>query len=127
MVVTGHADGGEVANAAPPVDIDAADHAGMRDACGRERGLVTRTRQRYADVQQPDRRRVAGGDLSGSLALRQAAATVRPAIPKPRHIVRWIMTEDGRLTDEQRQQLHLVLATCPHLTALADHVRNFAH
>ena len=36
------------------------------------------------------------------------------------------MTEDGRLTDEQRQQLHIVLDACPHLTALAGHVRDFA-
>ena len=60
-------------------------------------------------------------------APRPAAAIMRPAVPKPRHIVRWIMTEDGRLTDEQRQQLHLVLDACPHLAALAGHVRDFAH
>lgn len=45
-------DPGEVADAALRLDVDVTDHAGMRDACGRERSLVTRTRQRYADVQQ---------------------------------------------------------------------------
>ncbi len=183
------------------------DRAGMRDACGRERSLVTRTRQRYTEVQQHladgaslaticratglDRgtvRRFAHATnieellvkavnrtsiidgytetllaayttgttdaailhrhirelgytgsvqtvrrflrplrpTTGSPTPRPSAVATRPAVPKPRLIVRWIMTEDGRLTDEQRHHLQRVLAACPHLTALAGHVRDFA-
>jgi transposase len=54
------------------------------------------------------------------------ATATRPEIPKPRHIVRWIMTDEGRLTTEQRASLDQVLAACPHLTAAAGHVRDFA-
>ena len=202
------ADAGEAVEAVPQVGVDGGDQVGMRDVRGRERTLVTRTRHRYADVQQHladgasleaicratglDRGTVrryarAGGidellvkainrtsvidgyaeqllvaytagttdavilhrqirDLgftgsvqtvrrflrplrpaAESTASRPATVSARPAVPKPRHIVRWIMTEDGRLTDEQRRQLNRVLAACPHLSALAGHVRGFAH
>jgi len=62
--------------------------------------------------------------------LRTASPTpppvVRPEVPKPRHITRWIMTEDGRLTAAQRTLLDRVLASCPELAATARHVHDFA-
>jgi transposase len=50
----------------------------------------------------------------------------RPVVPKPRHIVRWIMTEEGRLSPEQRTDLDRVMDSCMELKAVAGHVRNFA-
>ncbi|WP_444543363.1 transposase [Micromonospora sonchi] len=55
-----------------------------------------------------------------------APPPVRPAIPKPRHITRWIMTDPVRLAPEQRAQLTDALAYCPELQATATHVRDFA-
>ncbi|MFJ9968531.1 ISL3 family transposase [Streptomyces avermitilis] len=49
----------------------------------------------------------------------------RPA-PKPRRIVRWIMTNPGRLTDADAAELKEIRAACPHLDATASHVRDFA-
>jgi transposase len=44
--------------------------------------------------------------------------------PKPRRIVRWIMTNPGRLADAA--ELKEIRAACPHLDAVARHVRDFA-
>ncbi|MBM0239711.1 transposase [Micromonospora sp. ATA32] len=55
-----------------------------------------------------------------------APPPVRPAIPKPRHITRWIMTDPQRLDPDERAQLTDVLACCPELQATAGHVRDFA-
>lgn len=55
-----------------------------------------------------------------------APQPIRPAVPKPRHITRWIMTDPERLADDQNSQLEAVLASCPELQAVAGHVRDFA-
>jgi hypothetical protein len=48
-----------------------------------------------------------------------AASTVspRPAVPKPRQVVRWIMTERGKLDADEQAQLSHALAGCRHLQA----------
>jgi transposase len=179
---------------------------GTLDACGRERRLVARTRQRYIDVQrllaegsslsqichtlELDRstvRRFARattidellvkavnrtGVLDGftaHLTERFAAGTTdavalhaelqqlgytgsvqtvrrylnplrqhrsapaaprrpqpQPDVPKPRRIVRWIMTDPRRLDSDDQAQLDTVLRCCPELDATARHVRDFA-
>ena len=52
--------------------------------------------------------------------------TPRPAVPKPRRITRWIMTDPDHLTADDRSQLATVLGACPELQAIARHVRDFA-
>ncbi|MGW2081570.1 transposase [Streptomyces sp. NPDC001939] len=49
----------------------------------------------------------------------------RPA-PKPRRIVRWIMTNPGHLADADAAEVKEIRAACPHLDAVARHVRDFA-
>ncbi|WP_123982715.1 ISL3 family transposase [Streptomyces sp. Ag109_O5-1] len=49
----------------------------------------------------------------------------RPA-PKPRRVVRWIMTNPGHLSDADATELKEIRAACPHLDAVARHVRAFA-
>ncbi|MER6026290.1 hypothetical protein [Streptomyces sp. NPDC001851] len=46
--------------------------------------------------------------------------------PKPRRVVRWIMTNPGRLTETDAAELKEIRAACPHLDATAGHVRDFA-
>ncbi|MDP9792450.1 transposase [Catenuloplanes nepalensis] len=55
-----------------------------------------------------------------------APQPMRPAVPKPRHITRWIMTNPQHLAPDQHTQLTDVLASCPELQAVAGHVRDFA-
>jgi len=55
-----------------------------------------------------------------------APQPARPAVPKPRHITRWIMTDPQHLAPDQHVQLTDVLASCPELQAVAGHVRDFA-
>ena len=59
-------------------------------------------------------------------ALAPVPKPARPPVPKPRHITRWIMTDPQHLTPDQHTQLADVLARCPELHAVADHVRDFA-
>ena len=49
----------------------------------------------------------------------------RPA-PRPRRVVRWIMTDPDRLPTGDAQELKEIRAACPHLDAAARHVRDFA-
>ncbi|WP_241003047.1 ISL3 family transposase [Streptomyces sp. CB01881] len=51
--------------------------------------------------------------------------TLRPA-PRPRRVVRWIMTDPARLRADDAQELKEIRAACPHLDAAARHVRDFA-
>jgi transposase len=55
-----------------------------------------------------------------------AAPPPGPVIPKTRQITRWLLTRPDRLDDDERAQLADVQDHCPHLNALAAHVRNFA-
>lgn len=49
-----------------------------------------------------------------------------PPAPKPRHILRWIMTNPDQLTTDERDALTEVYAACPELKAASRHVRDFA-
>jgi transposase len=55
-----------------------------------------------------------------------AAVRPRPAVPKPRRITRWIMTDPDRIDPDDAAQLTAVLGACPELAATARHVRDFA-
>ena len=60
--------------------------------------------------------------------LRQAGAAVTPApaVPKTREITRWLLSRPGNLGDGDQARLAAVRAGCPHLDALARHIRDFA-
>ncbi|MCH5677607.1 transposase family protein [Streptomyces gilvus] len=53
-----------------------------------------------------------------------AAPPVRGPAPRPRRIVRWIMTDPGNLTDEAAD-LKEIRTSCPELDAVTHHVRDF--
>jgi transposase len=53
------------------------------------------------------------------------ADAARPA-PSPRRLVCWLMTPPDDLPAHRRSHLDDLLATCPHLTTLAERVRAFA-
>ncbi|TCO55688.1 ISL3 family transposase [Actinocrispum wychmicini] len=55
-----------------------------------------------------------------------ATAPTVPAPPKPRRVVRWIMTNPDNLSAGDTVRLKEVFARCPELTAAAGHVRDFA-
>jgi transposase len=62
---------------------------------------------------------------------RSRDSTARPApsalpAPKTRQITRWLLTRPARLDPGDQEQLAAVQAACPHLDALAGHVRSFA-
>ncbi|MFG2732911.1 ISL3 family transposase [Streptomyces canus] len=54
-----------------------------------------------------------------------APAEPRPA-PRPRRVVRWIMTNPGNFPDEDALALKEIRAGCPELDAVTQHVRDFA-
>lgn len=54
-----------------------------------------------------------------------ALAAPRPT-PRPRRVVRWIMTNPGNLPDEDALTLKEIRAACPELDATTRHVRDFA-
>ena len=60
--------------------------------------------------------------------LRQSgpAVTPAPAVPKTREITRWLLSRPGSLDDGDQARLAAVRAGCPHLDALAGHIRDFA-
>jgi transposase len=60
--------------------------------------------------------------------LRQAGEppTPAPAVPKAREITRWLLSRPGSLDDGDQARLAAVRAGCPHLDALARHIRDFA-
>ncbi|MER5219345.1 transposase [Streptomyces flaveus] len=47
-------------------------------------------------------------------------------VPKPRRVVRWIMTNPERLSSADATELKEIRAVCPELDAAARHVRDFA-
>ncbi|MFD4956808.1 ISL3 family transposase [Streptomyces sp. NPDC058451] len=49
----------------------------------------------------------------------------RPA-PRPRRIVRWIMTDPGNLTADDAADLKEIRTSCPELDTVTHHVRDFA-
>ncbi|MGW6356342.1 ISL3 family transposase [Streptomyces sp. NPDC055092] len=55
------------------------------------------------------------------------AAPAAPRVaPRPRRVVRWIMTNPGNLLDEDAFVLKEIRAGCPELDAVTRHVRDFA-
>jgi hypothetical protein len=50
----------------------------------------------------------------------------KPVVPKSRQVVKWIMTEPGKLDPDQQVQLIDALAGCPTCRPPLDHVRNLA-
>jgi hypothetical protein len=64
--------------------------------------------------------------LRASAPTTASAVPPKPAVPKPRQVVKWIMTEPGKLDPDEQAQLTDALGGCPHLQATLDHVRNFA-
>ncbi|MEU0817477.1 ISL3 family transposase [Streptomyces mirabilis] len=59
--------------------------------------------------------------------LRGKPQPIGPRPPSARAVARWILTHPDALTERDRLQLKAVLANCPELTALTEHVRSFAH
>ena len=55
---------------------------------------------------------------------RQAPAA--PPAPKTRQITRWLLTRPDHLDPDEQARLAAVKTSCPHLDALAGHVRGFA-
>jgi hypothetical protein len=58
--------------------------------------------------------------------LSQGRADTERIVPAPRRLVSWIMTRPAQLPERERTHLDDLLSSCPHLTALVDHVRRFA-
>jgi len=185
----------------PPVSqAPAVEPDGTQDVCGRERPLVARTRQRFADVQGLLAQGHSLSTISRELTLdhstvrRFAQATnveellvkavnrtstldrykpylnqrwnegctaaavlhveiqalgwrgsvqsvrrythpfratltaplAEPTPPKPRRVVRWIMTKPDNLSAGDTVRLKEILSRCPELDAVAGHVREFA-
>jgi transposase len=55
-----------------------------------------------------------------------AAPPSRRPAPRPRRIVRWIMTDTGNLTADDAADLKEVRTSCSELDAVTHHVRDFA-
>jgi transposase len=53
-------------------------------------------------------------------------APAAPPPPKTRQITRWLLSNPARLDAGDQAQLAAVTASCPHLDALAGHIRSFA-
>ncbi|WP_177232781.1 transposase [Streptomyces sp. Ag109_O5-10] len=49
-----------------------------------------------------------------------------PVAPRPRRVVRWIMTDPDRLPADDAHELKEIRAACPHLDATARYVRDLA-
>ncbi|MFH8701614.1 ISL3 family transposase [Streptomyces chartreusis] len=62
-----------------------------------------------------------------SRTLRDKPQLVGPRPPSARAVTRWILTHPDALNENDRLQLKAVLANCPQLAVLAEHVRSFAH
>jgi transposase len=58
--------------------------------------------------------------------LNQGHADADQAAPPPRRQVAWITTRPADLTEHDRGHLDELLAACPHLETLTEHVRAFA-
>src|SRR5439155_16401090 len=55
-----------------------------------------------------------------------AAPPPAPALPKSRQITRWLLSRPEHLQPGERDQLAAIQDRCPHLDALASHVRSLA-
>lgn len=115
---------------------------GTLDVLGRPRRLVARAAERYKAVQNLLIQGMSLTQISRELRLdhstvrRFARASslddppapppvFRPA-PKPRRVVRWIMSNPQHLAEADATELKEIRTACPHLDATARHVRDFA-
>ncbi|WP_437061143.1 ISL3 family transposase [Streptomyces sp. enrichment culture] len=62
-----------------------------------------------------------------SRTLRGKPQPVGPRPPTARAVTRWLLTHPDALPEGDRLQLKTVLANCPELMALSEHVRTFGH
>ncbi|MFF2507690.1 transposase [Streptomyces sp. NPDC058067] len=62
-----------------------------------------------------------------SRTLRDKPQPVSPRPPSARAVTRWILTHPDALSESDQLHLKAALTNCPELTALAEHVRAFAH
>ncbi|MFE9288653.1 ISL3 family transposase [Streptomyces olivaceus] len=62
-----------------------------------------------------------------SRTLRGKPQPVGPRPPTARAVTRWLLTHPDALPEVDRLQLKTVLANCPELMALSEHVRTFGH
>jgi Transposase and inactivated derivatives len=70
--------------------------------------------------------RPADGRTRAGRAPTPTAAPAVPPPPKPRKVVRWIMSKPEQLTEVERAKLARILQRSPELAAAAGHVREFA-
>jgi transposase len=68
--------------------------------------------------------RTADGRTRAGRAARPVPAA--STVPKTRQITRWLLSRPGRLDADDQARLAAVTAACPHLNALARHIRTFA-
>jgi transposase len=68
--------------------------------------------------------RAADGRTRAGKATRPVPAA--SLVPKTRQITRWLLTRPDHLDPDDQARLAAVTATCPHLDALAGHIRTFA-
>ena len=68
--------------------------------------------------------RTADGRTRAGRAARPVPAAL--TVPKTRQITRWLLSRPGRLDADDQARLAAVTAACPHLNALARHIRTFA-
>jgi transposase len=95
----------------------AALHAEMTATCGWTGGV--QAVERY--VRQF---RTADGRTRAGKNPRQAPAA--PPVPKTRQITRWLLSRPDQLGPGDQARLAAIMASCPHLDALAGHIRGFA-
>jgi transposase len=70
--------------------------------------------------------RTADGRDRQARAHPQLTAPTAPPPPKTRQITSWLLRRPETLTDDEQAQLAAIRARCPHIDALACHVRSFA-
>jgi transposase len=68
--------------------------------------------------------RTADGRTRAGQGTRPAPAA--PPVPRTRQITRWLLARPGSLDADDQARLAAVTASCPHLQALAGHIRAFA-
>ncbi|MEN2423985.1 transposase, partial [Streptomyces rimosus] len=84
-------------------------------------------RRRTAEPADRTLRRAGRAVFTVSRNLRGKHQPVSPRPPSAHTVTRWLLTHPDALTEGDRPHLKVVLANCPELTALSEHVRSFGH